>query len=276
MTHTYNTLVVVDDNAAILTALKICLAAEFERIVTLTSPDTLVATLAKEEAVDAVLLDMNFSLGVNTGQDGLFWLRTIKKLHPNTPISCISQAYMSSPAVKGTSLEEGIRAIHDTCASLNVFVDSYRKITQLQKAVITDVSLKPFFGGMSAMYADLRFSCDIEDDVTIRADENMLRQVMANLTKNAVEAGAHRMDIRLRQQDDHTDILVSNDGCPMKPEVAREVFVPFFTTKKSGSGIGLPLSRQMMMAQDGDLSLAERPVTSYSTTFILTLQTYTR
>lgn len=104
----------------------------------------------------------------------------------------------------------------------------------------------------------------------------MLRQVMANLTKNAVEAGAHRMDIRLRQQDDHTDILVSNDGCPMKPEVAREVFVPFFTTKKSGSGIGLPLSRQMMMAQDGDLSLAERPVTSYSTTFILTLQTYTR
>ena len=70
MTHTYNTLVVVDDNPAILTALKICLAAEFERIVTLTSPDTLVATLAKEEAVDAVLLDMNFSLGVNTGQDG--------------------------------------------------------------------------------------------------------------------------------------------------------------------------------------------------------------
>ena len=197
-------------------------------------------------------------------------------MNATTPISCISQAYMSSPAVKGTPLEEGIRAIHDTCASLNVFVDSYRKITQLQKAVITDVSLKPFFGGMSAMYADLRFSCDIEDDVTIRADENMLRQVMANLTKNAVEAGAHRMDISLRQHDDHTDILVSNDGCPMKPEVAREVFVPFFTTKKSGSGIGLPLSRQMMMAQDGDLSLAERPVPSYSTTFILTLQTYTR
>ena len=72
MTHTYNTLVVVDDNAAILTALKICLAAEFERIVTLTSPDTLVATLAKEEAVDAVLLDMNFSLGVNTGQSGSY------------------------------------------------------------------------------------------------------------------------------------------------------------------------------------------------------------
>lgn len=101
MTHTYNTLVVVDDNAAILTALKICLAAEFERIVTLTSPDTLVATLAKEEAVDAVLLDMNFSLGVNTGQDGLFWLRTIKKLHPNTPVILITAYADVQLAVNG-------------------------------------------------------------------------------------------------------------------------------------------------------------------------------
>lgn len=101
MTHTYNTLVVVDDNAAILTALKICLAAEFERIVTLTSPDTLVATLAKEEAVDAVLLDMNFSFGVNTGQDGLFWLRTIKKLHPNTPVILITAYADVQLAVNG-------------------------------------------------------------------------------------------------------------------------------------------------------------------------------
>lgn len=101
MTHTYNTLVVVDDNPAILTALKICLVAEFERIVTLTSPDTLVATLAKEEAVDAVLLDMNFSLGVNTGQDGLFWLRTIKKLHPNTPVILITAYADVQLAVNG-------------------------------------------------------------------------------------------------------------------------------------------------------------------------------
>ena len=101
MTHTYNTLVVVDDNATILTALKICLAAEFERIVTLTSPDTLVATLAKEEAVDAVLLDMNFSLGVNTGQDGLFWLRTLKKLHPDTPVVLMTAYADVQLAVKG-------------------------------------------------------------------------------------------------------------------------------------------------------------------------------
>ena len=101
MNYPYNTIVVVDDNTAILTALKICLAAEFEHVVTLTSPDTLVATLANEQNVDAVLLDMNFSLGVNTGQDGLFWLRTIKKLHPNTPVVLITAYADVQLAVNG-------------------------------------------------------------------------------------------------------------------------------------------------------------------------------
>ena len=101
MTYNYNTIIIVDDNPAILTALKICLATEFARIVTMTSPDTLVTTLAKEEAVDAVMLDMNFSLGVNSGQDGLFWLRTLKKLHPNTPVVLITAYADIQLAIKG-------------------------------------------------------------------------------------------------------------------------------------------------------------------------------
>ena len=140
MTHTYNTLVVVDDNAAILTALKICLAAEFEHILTLTSPDTLVATLAKEEAVDAVLLDMNFSLGVNTGQDGLFWLRTIKKLHPNTPVILITAYADVQLAVNGlkygaadfvTKPWDNDRLI----AALHEAIDKSREVIPLEQMV---------------------------------------------------------------------------------------------------------------------------------------------
>lgn len=101
MIRPYNTIVVVDDNPTILTALKICLTAEFERIVTLTSPDTLVSTLSNEEQVDVVLLDMNFSLGVNSGQDGLFWLRTLKKLHPDTPVVLMTAYADVQLAVKG-------------------------------------------------------------------------------------------------------------------------------------------------------------------------------
>ena len=112
MIYPYNTLIVVDDNAAILTALKICLATEFEHIITMTSPDNLVSTIAKEQSVDAVLLDMNFSLGVNTGQDGLFWLRTIKKLHPNTPVILITAYADVQLAVKGLKYAVGQRQAH--------------------------------------------------------------------------------------------------------------------------------------------------------------------
>lgn len=68
-----------------------------------------------------------------------------------------------------------------------------------------------------------------------------------------------------------TQLRISNDGTPIAAEVAREVFVPFFTTKRTGSGIGLSLSRQMMMAQGGNLALAERAQAGYHTTFVVTL-----
>lgn len=100
MSNYYNTILIVDDNPAILTALKICLAGVFTRIVTLSSTDRLVATMS-EEQVDVVLLDMNFSLGVNTGQDGLFWLRTLKKLHPYTPVVLMTAYADVQLAVKG-------------------------------------------------------------------------------------------------------------------------------------------------------------------------------
>ena len=101
MIETYcDTILVVDDNQAILTALKICLAGAFRRVLTLESPDNLVATLKKED-VDVVLLDMNFSLGVNTGHDGLFWLRTLKKLYPDTPVVLMTAYADVQLAVKG-------------------------------------------------------------------------------------------------------------------------------------------------------------------------------
>lgn len=100
MSNYYNTILIVDDNPAILTALKICLAGVFTRIMTLSSTDRLVATMS-EEHVDVVLLEMNFSLGVNTGQDGLFWLRTLKKLHPDTPVVLMTAYADVQLAVKG-------------------------------------------------------------------------------------------------------------------------------------------------------------------------------
>lgn len=89
MNSNYNTLMVVDDNPAILTAVKICLAGVFNHIITLSNPETILTTL-QQEHVDAILLDMNFKLGVNSGQEGMVWLQAIHRRHPNIPIILIT------------------------------------------------------------------------------------------------------------------------------------------------------------------------------------------
>lgn len=96
----YGTILVVDDNEAILTALKYCLAGTFERVLTLTSPDRLLAQLEQGE-VNIILLDMNFTLGVNNGQDGLVWLQAIRKHHPEIPVVLITAYADVSLAVRG-------------------------------------------------------------------------------------------------------------------------------------------------------------------------------
>lgn len=81
----YGTILVVDDNPAILTALRICLANVFKHILTLPHPDG-VLTILQQERVDVILLDMNFAIGMNSGQEGLMWLRSIHRLHADIPV----------------------------------------------------------------------------------------------------------------------------------------------------------------------------------------------
>ena len=95
-----HTILVVDDNPAILTAVKICLADVFGRILTLSAPDSVLTTLQCEH-VDAILLDMNFSMGVNSGQEGIIWLSAIHRKHPDIPIILITAYADVKLAVKG-------------------------------------------------------------------------------------------------------------------------------------------------------------------------------
>ena len=185
------------------------------------------------------------------------------------PIQSITQAYIASPLVKDTPLEEGIRAISDTTRSLSAFVNSYRKLTQLQPAKIEQVDLDRLIDNMKALYPEIEWHTDTRAARYASADKGMLHQVIVNITKNAIEAGAHRIDMRTDTADGHTRLLISNDAPPIPPEVAREMFIPFFTTKPTGSGIGLSLARQMMMAQKGELWFADTPVAGCHTTFVV-------
>lgn len=186
-------------------------------------------------------------------------------MNATAPITSISQAYLNSEKLKGTPYEEGIRAIYTTSKGLSVFVDSYRKFAQLQEPVLQAVSVGALMQKLPLLYPALHWQIDLPDSLTLPLDENMFRQVVINLVKNAQEARATRIDIQWRQQE----IWISNDGEVIPPEVAREIFVPFFTTKSGGSGIGLSLSKQLMVKQGRNLRLADTPASGCHVSFIL-------
>ncbi len=96
----YGTILVVDDNESVFTALEICLDGVFGKIVTLTSPESMMVTL-EQERVDVILLDMNFSLGVNNGQEGLVWVQAVRSKHPDIPVVLMTAYADVKLAVRG-------------------------------------------------------------------------------------------------------------------------------------------------------------------------------
>ncbi len=96
----YGTILVVDDNPAILTAVKISLGNAFQRVITLSAPEAVLTTL-QQEHVDVILLDMNFSPGVNSGLDGLVWLSAVHRRHPDIPVVLVTAYADVKLAVRG-------------------------------------------------------------------------------------------------------------------------------------------------------------------------------
>ena len=184
-------------------------------------------------------------------------------MNATAPIASISQSMLGRDDVKGTPLEEGIHAIHATSQHLNAFVDSYRKMSQLQQTDIQRIMLTGIIRDIQQLYPNVAWNNSITDEAIVYADPNMLRQILINLAKNAIEAGAQHIGIEL---SNHI-LYISNDGQPIPAEARESIFVPFFTTKRTGNGIGLSLSRRMMIQQGGSLTLTDHPLSGYHTTF---------
>ena len=199
---------------------------------------------------------------------------THEMMNATAPITSISQSMLSRNDVKGTLLESGIQAIFDTSRHLSDFVANYRKMSELEKPVLQDVSLRPVLDEVCNTYPVLTWEINISTGLIVRVDVGMLRQVLMNLAKNAVEAEAKKMTIEQMEEPTNSNVLtlcIGNDGLPIPAENRQSLFVPFFTTKRSGSGIGLSLSRRMMIQQGGMLDLAEKSQGGCRVGFILTV-----
>lgn len=231
--------------------------------------------LSGERAMQETLNQMGETIRLQMNQNEVeSWERLTRVLtheimNATAPITSISQSMLNRPDVKGTQLENGIQAIYETSRHLNEFVVNYRKMSELEKPVMKSVGLRAIIDDISKAYPQLTWEIKVAEQLMVWADAGMLRQVLMNLVKNAIEAKAKKMVI----EEDNYSLYIGNDGLPIPAENRQSLFVPFFTTKRSGSGIGLSLSRRMMILQGGMLDLAETPRLGCHVGFILTLPT---
>ena len=193
------------------------------------------------------------------------WNRLIRVLtheimNTVSPIASLSEALKD---VKGEELKAGLETISSSSRSLIRFVESYRNLTRVAAPVkkafyvrdlaakvieLNDSFLKEH--GASASFTEK------QSDILLYADEGQISQILINLMKNAVQAGAKHISITADiDEKDCTTVDVGNDGPPISQESQAQIFVPFFTTKQEGTGIGLSLSRQIMRQHGGNLRL---------------------
>lgn len=188
-----------------------------------------------------------------------------------SPIASLSDALSKSMDEDGHSeldVKAGLDTISDSSKNLIKFVETYRQLSGVARPVRKAIDLKELIAGVIALNSEFAANCGAickyrpeEDYLMIYADEGQISQILINLIKNALQAGAKHIDISARMgKDDEVIIDVANDGTPIPVSAQEQIFVPFFTTKKEGSGIGLSISRQIMRNHDGTISLLRSDV----------------
>lgn len=175
-------------------------------------------------------------------------------------------------------LREGLNTIESRSKGLIKFIDAYREYTSLPQPKIKSIRVKDLIEKVAQLLkpefkkTSIQFSYKSDSEyLTIQADEEMIEQVLINLIKNAIEALENSPNAKIELTGTYNDssviIEVTDNGPGIIPEAIERVFIPFFTTKKSGSGIGLALSRQIMQMHNGSLTVKSEP--DVKTTFTL-------
>jgi len=217
------------------------------------------------------------------------WMRLIRVLmheimNSITPITSLSESlsniYLSgnnhvrpeevTEKTIATTLQ-GLNVIKEQGKGLMTFVDSYRKLTRIPKPEMKLFKVSELFSRVKILAGtldnggkrDISFLIN-DPDLEIFADENLISLVLINLIKNAVEANENNPDCRIKviarcDLNDHPEICVSDNGPGISKENLEEIFIPFFTTRENGSGIGLSISKQILGAHGGSLKAHSIP-----------------
>ena len=188
-----------------------------------------------------------------------------------SPIASLSDALAKSMDESGHSeldVKTGLDTISDSSKNLIKFVETYRQLSGVARPSRRAVDLQELMDQVISLNSEYAASCGAvctyrpeEPDLMVYADEGQISQVLINLIKNALQAGAKHIDIHAGMgREDEVVIRVANDGEPIPVSAQEQVFVPFYTTKEDGSGIGLSLARQIMRQHNGTIDLIQSDV----------------
>ena len=225
------------------------------------------------------------------------WIKLIRVLtheimNTITPVTSLSETLLTR-VTEDKDLKQGLETIHKTGTELLAFVNNYRRFTHVPQPQPALFYVEPFLERM-AMLCNHEVEISVSPkDLLVYADESLLSHVVTNLLKNAVEAfkekeredkqecrsadlqsaASKKAFIRLQAYANVQESIiidVSNNAGLIPEDVASHIFIPFFTTKPEGSGIGLSLSRQIMRVSGGSLSLYQDKAQGITTFRIIT------
>lgn len=228
-------------------------------------------SLQKKNVKIIVINDISNEMSRN---EELSWNKLIRVLtheimNTVTPIASLSHTLSmdltssESGIIDKEELKMGLDTISESAKGLIKFVDTYRSLTRVSTPVKKAFYLKELIDRVTqltreqinASGATLSY-IEKSDDILLYADEDQISQIFINLVKNALQAKASKIEITA--EIDFTEsvvINVSNNGTPINKENYEDIFVPFYTTKQEGTGVGLSLSRQIMRLHNGSISL---------------------
>src|SRR5512138_2986362 len=196
-----------------------------------------------------------------------------------TPIASLSESlerlfqHTAQAGDRRRSTAEGevaaaLEVIKRRSLGLMSFVDRYRAVADLPQASPRSIALEPFIAGIERLMSGtltekgIALTCSVApSDAEIEADPELLEQALINLLRNAADAvtEAPEPKIELRSERQHGNVLffVRDNGCGLPQGEGRAVMMPFFTTKRGGSGIGLSVARHVALVHGGQLDMRE-------------------
>ena len=203
----------------------------------------------------------------------LFRVMTHEIMNTVAPIASLSDALSKDASL---DVKAGLETISSSSKDLIRFVESYRSMMKqappVRKAVMVEEMMERVLNLNKTRLKEQGVTISYTQktpDLLIYIDESQIMQVLNNLIKNAVQAEANSIRISAElNSEDRTVISVTNNGKPVPLRQQEEIFVPFYTTKPNGTGIGLSLSRQIMTRHNGSIQLIQSD--SNTTTFSLT------